>query len=306
VTLARVSFDGQCAVVTGAGRGLGRSHAVEFARRGASVVVNDIDLRAAQAVVEEIEAADGRATASSDSVSSPRGGAAIVELAVERYGSLDILVNNAGFMRNGWFEDLRGAEIDEIIEVHLRGAFNVTQPAWRVMKARGYGRIIITTSSSGLFSHQGVANYASAKAGAYGLMRALAYEGVERGIKVNCVLPYAATAIQSGSPIPAYAEHRARYGLTNGGLLDPEREAPELVTHMVVALAARESDVTGEAFSICAGRYGRVFVGVTDGLGGTGSNNCERRGGASTDRSGARRRGVYDPGEQLRRAPDRA
>ncbi len=260
-------FDEQVAVVTGAGRGLGRAHALDLARRGAAVVVNDIagvgseSGAAADIVVEEIERAGGIAVASYDSVATAEGGRAIVELAVERFGRLDVLVNNAGFARNALFEEMTVDEFDAVLDVHLRGAFFVTQPAWRVMRENRYGRIVMTSSSSGVFGRRGGANYCAAKAGIVGLTKALALEGAAGGIAVNCLLPYSATEMIDDSPLPADEADRLRaaFARVEG------RHEPERVTPLVVYLASRECHVTGEVFSSCLGRYARGFFGLTPG-----------------------------------------
>jgi NAD(P)-dependent dehydrogenase (short-subunit alcohol dehydrogenase family) len=183
-------FDGQVAIVTGAGRGLGRAHALGLAQRGASVVVNDVGGVGTEAgptadrVVAEIEQAGGSGIPSYDSVASPEGGRALVARAVDHFGSLDILINNAGFLRNALFAEMTIDEFDAVLDVHLRAAFLVTQSAWHVMQKKGYGRVVMTSSSSGLFGRKGGANYCAAKAGIVGLTRALALEDASSGIRV--------------------------------------------------------------------------------------------------------------------------
>src|SRR5438105_879159 len=190
-----ISFEGQVAVVTGVGRGLGRAHARDLARRGAAIVANDpgrdeAGVSWADHAVAEIEAAGGSAAASHDSVATPEGGRAIVELALERFGRVDVVIHNAGSFNLGNFEDLTAAAIDDVLDVHLKGAFWVCRPAFEDMLERQYGRIVLTSSSAGLFGMGGLANYAAAKAGLLGLGKALAIEGADLGIKANCVLPY--------------------------------------------------------------------------------------------------------------------
>jgi NAD(P)-dependent dehydrogenase (short-subunit alcohol dehydrogenase family) len=157
-----ISFDGRVAVVTGGGNGLGRDYCLNLAARGARVVVNDLggtgagqgaSHGAADRVVEEIRAAGGQAVASHDSVATREGGAAIIATAMQAFGRVDIVINNAGFLRNNRFEDLSDEQIDAVMNVHLKGAFYVTQPAYRVMKDQGYGRILFTASASGLYGH---------------------------------------------------------------------------------------------------------------------------------------------------------
>lgn len=263
--MSTIDFSGRVAVVTGAGRGIGRSHALELARRGAAVVVNDYSQQFAQEVVGEIQSGGGKAIANYDSVATAEGGANIVKDALARFGKLDVLINNAGILRPAYFENLTLAEIDAVLDSHLRSCFFVTQPAWRHMKQTGYGRIIMTSSSSGLFSHQGLANYAAAKAGVYGLTKALAYEGAQCGIKTNVVLPYAQTTISKLNPIPDMLEHRNKFVSDELAQHIAGRDSPDMIAHLVAYLASEGCEPNGEAFSVCAGRYGRVFVGVADG-----------------------------------------
>jgi NAD(P)-dependent dehydrogenase (short-subunit alcohol dehydrogenase family) len=190
-------FDGEVALVTGAGRGIGRGHALELARRGAQIVVNDADGPVAKAVADEISAAGGQAVASHDSVATPAGGAAVVDHALDAFGQLDIVVSNAGILRDKSFGQLTPDLVDAVLDVHLRGAFHVLIPAWRHMKQRGYGRIVTTTSASGLFGNFGQANYGAAKAALVGLTRVLAVEGRTIGINVNAVAPAAATRMNA-------------------------------------------------------------------------------------------------------------
>jgi NAD(P)-dependent dehydrogenase (short-subunit alcohol dehydrogenase family) len=258
------TLDGRVAVITGAGRGLGRAYALELSRRGASVVVNDVASSYADETVADVERDGGTAVASYDDVSTPEGGAALVSTATSRLGRLDVVVNNAGILRNGWFEDLTVEQIRTVLDVNLAGAFWVTQPAWRIMKEQGYGRVVMTASSTGLFSHQGAANYAASKAGIYGLTKALAYEGIGHGVTVNAVLPGATTTIAQGNPVPGHVEAWAPLRALDLPMEDPRR-SPETMAHLVAHLASESCITTGEAFSVCRGRYGRVFVGVSDG-----------------------------------------
>ncbi|MCU1456150.1 MAG: Short-chain dehydrogenase/reductase [Actinomycetia bacterium] len=260
-----IRYGGDVVVVTGAGRGIGRAHALDIAGRGARLVVNDVDGDAADSVVAEIEAAGGIAAASHESVTTPDGGAAIIATAVDRYGTVDAVVNNAAIVRSGYLEDLTADDIDSVLDVAVRGAFFVTQPAWRIMKAKGYGRVVFTSSGTGMFGHQGAANYAAAKAALYGLAKALAFEGAERGIRVNVLLPLAYTAIGADQPIPDYARYRAVHIPAGTDVDAPERATPAMNAHVVAYLASRACAVNGEAIDVCRGRYGRLFVGVTDG-----------------------------------------
>jgi NAD(P)-dependent dehydrogenase (short-subunit alcohol dehydrogenase family) len=254
------ALDGQVAIVTGAGRGLGRAHAIELARQGAAVVVNDITAEAA-AVVEEIGASGGKAVASRESVTSAEGGAAIVQAALDEFGTVDIVVNNAGFARNAPFSEMTIADFDAVLDVHLRGAFFVTQPAWRVMDRKGYGRVVMTSSGSGVFGRPAGANYCSAKAALVGLTKALAADGEASGIRVNCLLPVAATQFVVESPLPPADLERLQTAL--GGV--EGRKEPERVTALAVYLASPACEVSGRVYSSCLGRYALGFFGVTSG-----------------------------------------
>jgi NAD(P)-dependent dehydrogenase (short-subunit alcohol dehydrogenase family) len=259
--MERITFAGQVAIVTGGGRGLGRSYCLELARLGASVVVNDMAREHADAVVDEITTAGFNAAPSYDSVTTPDGAAAIVGLAVDRFGSLDAVINNAGFMRNGYFEDQTPEMLDAVLDVHVRGSFFVTQAAWPILRGKGYGRVVMTSSAGGLFAMQGESNYAAAKAGVYGLVKALAFEGREHGIGVNAVLPHAATTITANDPVPGH--HQAvKAGV--GDALRPHR-VPEAVAPLVGFLASSACTLTGEAYAAGSGRFARVFVAETPG-----------------------------------------
>lgn len=255
--MSDITFDNRVAVVTGAGGGLGRTYALEFARRGARVVVNDLggsvdgsggSAMAADAVVAEIEAAGGEAVANYDSVSSPEGGANIVQTAIDAYGQVDILVNNAGILRDTSFAKMTTEQIDAVLDVHLKGAFYVAQPAFAIMKERGYGRIVNTSSPSGLFGNFGQVNYGAAKAGLMGMASVMAIEGVKYNIKVNTIAPVAKTRMTED-------------------LLGPLADMvhPEQVTPLVVYLASEACALTHQVFSVGGGRYARIFVGVNDG-----------------------------------------
>jgi NAD(P)-dependent dehydrogenase (short-subunit alcohol dehydrogenase family) len=262
--MSGLGFDDRVAVVTGAGRGLGRLYALELARRGAAVVVNDVSHADADAVVEEIASTGGRAAAAPASVSTPEGAASIVGVALEDFGGLHILVNNAGIMRNGYFEDLTPERLDQVLDVHIRGSFFVTQAAWPVLREQRFGRVVMTSSAGGMFAAQGSANYAAAKAGIYGLCKALAFEGAEHGILVNAVLPMASTTISAQDPVPG----RDRYD--DGGAREAlrPRRLTEAVTPIVVYLCSAECELNGEAFAAGFGRFARVFVGETPGWAG--------------------------------------
>jgi NAD(P)-dependent dehydrogenase (short-subunit alcohol dehydrogenase family) len=256
--MSDLGFDGKTAIITGAGNGLGRSHALELARRRARVVVNDLggtadgkgaSTTAAQQVVDEIVVAGGEAVPSFDSVTTPEGGRAIVQTALDAFGRVDIIVNNAGILRDTTLKNLTPEHLDRVLDVHVRGAFNVTQPAWQRMREQGYGRIINTSSPAGLFGNFGQTNYSTAKMGLVGFTRALAIEGKKDGIKANAIAPIARTR------------------MTEELLGDnADKLAPEYVTAVAVYLAHEECPVTGEVFSVGGGRVAQVFIAQTQGI----------------------------------------
>jgi NAD(P)-dependent dehydrogenase (short-subunit alcohol dehydrogenase family) len=252
-----ISFDGRVAVVTGAGGGLGREYALELGRRGARVVVNDLggavdgtgaSTAAADVVVDEIRGNGGEAVPNYDSVSTREGGAAIVQCAVDTFGTLDIVINNAGILRDHSFANMTFDEVDAVIDVHLRGAFHVSQPAFVVMKEKGYGRLVHTTSASGLFGNFGQANYGAAKAGIMGLSNVLAIEGMKYNVRSNAVAPIARTRMTEDVLGP-FAD-----------MVDPKQVMP-----MVVYLCSEANEYTHEIFTAGGGRYGRIFVGTNRG-----------------------------------------
>ena len=194
-----IDFEDQAVVVTGAGRGLGRLYALDLARRGAAVVVNDLggtmggdgaDGTVADAVVDEIRQAGGTAVASHDSVDTAEGGSAIVGTALAEFGRLDAVVSNAGIFHTAPFDELTAREWRRMLRVHLDGAFHLAQPAYRAMKAQGYGRFVFIASSAGLFGQPHSAHYAAAKALTVGLAYVIAIEGAEHGILANSFLPF--------------------------------------------------------------------------------------------------------------------
>ena len=253
-----LSFDGKVAIITGAGGGLGRSHALEIARRGGFVVVNDLggsvdgvggDDSAAQQVVNEIKEAGGEAVANFDSVATPEGGANIVKTAIDTWGKVDIVINNAGILRDTSFAKMTPEQLEPVLDVHLKGAFYVTQPAFVHMKEQGYGRIVNTSSGAGIFGNFGQTNYGAAKMGLVGLANVLAVEGAKYNIKANVIAPVAATRMTED---------------ILGPLLD--QLGPEFITPVAVYLASEECEVTGEVYTCGGGHVARVFTGVTPGF----------------------------------------
>ena len=200
--MADLGFDGKVAIITGAGGGLGRQHALLLASRGAQIVVNDLgggvdgtggSEGPAHTVGEEIEAVGGIAVADTHSVASPEGGAAIVKTALDAFGRVDIVINNAGILRDKTFHNMDAELLDPVIDVHLKGAFNVTRPAWVTMREQGYGRVVSTSSAAGIFGNFGQTNYGAAKMGLVGFTRVLAVEGAKYNIKANVIAPLALT-----------------------------------------------------------------------------------------------------------------
>lgn len=253
-----VGFDGKVAIITGAGGGLGRQHALLLAQRGALVVVNDLggsvdgtgeNASAAQKVVDEIKAAGGEAVADHNSVATPEGGAAIVQTAIDTYGKVDIVINNAGILRDKAFHNMGPDLMNPVFDVHLKGAFHVTQPAFVKMREQGYGRIISTSSAAGVFGNFGQTNYGAAKMGLVGFTRVLAVEGARYNIKANAIAPLALT--------------RMTENIMAGGLADVLQ--PGLVSPIVAYLASEECPVSGNIYSVGGGRVAEVFIGETQG-----------------------------------------
>ncbi len=255
--MSEIRFDDRVIIVTGAGSGLGKSHALDFARRGGKVVVNDLGgsvdgtgsgASAADLVVKEIEATGGTAVANYDSVSTAEGGEAIVQTAVDNFGRVDVVVNNAGILRDRSIVKMSREEWELVLDVHLKGAFCVSQPAFRVMKENNYGRFVFTASAAGVFGNFGQSNYGAAKMGLVGLSNVVSQEGLKNNIKSNVIAPIALTRMTTG----------IMDGL--GLKLDPE-----YVTSMVVYLSSEECEQTHEIYSVGAGRYARIFVGLCPG-----------------------------------------
>jgi NAD(P)-dependent dehydrogenase (short-subunit alcohol dehydrogenase family) len=242
---------GRVAVITGAGGGLGRQHAKLFAHEGAKVVVNDLGVERdgtgsssamADAVVDEITQAGGEAIASYDNVATTDGGRGIIQTAIDAFGQVDIVVNNAGILRDKSFHKMTSAQWDAVLQVHLYGAFHVTRAAWPYMREQRFGRVIVTTSTSGLFGNFGQANYAAAKLGMVGLINTLAVEGLRNNITANAIAPLANTRM-TADVIPD--DERLH--------LDPAYASP-----LVVHLASEECDDTGTIILASGGHYARI------------------------------------------------
>ncbi len=253
-----LGFDGKVAIITGAGGGLGRQHALLMASRGALVVVNDLggsvdgtgsDKGAADKVVDEIVALGGEAVADTNSVATAQGGEAIVKTALDAYGTVDIVINNAGILRDKAFHNMDESLVDPVLEVHLKGAFNVTGPAFRVMREKGYGRIISTSSAAGIFGNFGQANYGAAKMGLVGFTRVLAVEGARFNIAANAIAPIALTRMTE--------DLLGELG---------QKLQPDYVAPLVTFLAHESCDATGRVFSVGGGRVAEVFIGECQGF----------------------------------------
>jgi NAD(P)-dependent dehydrogenase (short-subunit alcohol dehydrogenase family) len=270
--MGKVTFDGRIAIITGAGGGLGRTYAHDLAKRGAAVVVNDLggsfdgqgsSHRMADQVVAEILAAGGKAVASYDSVATSTGGEAVVQTAVEAFGRVDILINNAGTLRNAPFDELPDSAIDAMIDVHLKGAFYVTRPAFRLMKSQRYGRIVFASSAAGIFGNAEQAAYGAAKAGVVGLMNVLSQEGRPYNINCNALLPTAESRMGAAMPPKQLQEFGAVFA--SAGSLLGNTGTPPFVTPMVTFLASEACQSTHGIYSASLGRYARVFVAASDG-----------------------------------------
>ncbi len=255
--MADLSFDGKVAIITGAGGGLGREHALLLASRGAQIVVNDLGGSAsgegasegpAQAVAKEIEDAGGVAVANTDSVATVEGGEAIVQAALDAFGRVDIVINNAGILRDKAFHNMTPDLLDPVIDVHLKGAFNVTRPAWVKMREQGYGRVLNTASNAGILGNFGQTNYGAAKMGLVGFTRVLAQEGAKYNIRANALAPIARTRMTED-------------------LLGPmaDKLDPKLVAPLAAWLVHEDCPVSGEIYSAAGGVIQRFFIGLTEG-----------------------------------------
>ena len=255
--MTALGYDGKVAIITGAGGGLGRQHALLMAKRGALIVVNDLggsvdgtgaNASAAQKVVDEIKAAGGEAVADHNSVATPEGGEAIVQTAIDTFGRVDIVINNAGILRDKAFHNMEPDLLNPVLDVHLKGAFYVTKPAFVRMREQGYGRIVSTSSAAGVFGNFGQTNYGAAKMGLVGFTRVLGVEGAKFNIKANAIAPLAMTRMTEN---------------ILGGLKD--KLDPGLVSPLVAFLSHEDCPVTGQLFSVGGGRVAQVFLGETNG-----------------------------------------
>ncbi|QIF80890.1 SDR family NAD(P)-dependent oxidoreductase [Brevundimonas sp. 'scallop'] len=250
-------FDGQVAIVTGAGGGLGREHALALAARGARVVVNDLggardgsggSATAAEAVVAEIEAAGGEAIANAASVTDYAAVQAMVDQAMAKWGRIDILVNNAGVLRDKTFAKMEIEDFRFVVDVHLMGAVNCTKAVWEIMRGQNYGRIVMTTSSSGLYGNFGQSNYGAAKMALVGLMQTLSIEGAKNNIRVNCLAPTAHTRMTEDL----------------GAALPLEALSPALVTPGLLYLVSRDAP-SRAILAAGAGGFERAYITLTQG-----------------------------------------
>ncbi|MGI6387375.1 MAG: SDR family oxidoreductase [Desulfomonilia bacterium] len=251
--MANIDFSGRVAIVTGAGAGLGRSYALELAKRGAKVVINDLggtrdgagsSDAAANKVVEEIKALGGQAAPNYDNVASVAGGANIVKTAVDAFGKVDILINNAGILRDKSFTKMEEENWDSVMNVHLKGAYCVSRPAFEVMRANNYGRIIMTTSGAGLFGNFGQSNYASAKMGLIGLTNVLKLEGAKYNIKTNVIVPVAASRLTEDVLPPEFFE----------------KMKPDYITPAVLYMCSEECQDSGMIINATLGYYSRTAI----------------------------------------------
>jgi len=250
----KIDFTGRVAIVTGAGAGLGRTYALELAKRGTKVVVNDLggardgtgggSSSAADAVVQEIMESGGEAVANYDSVATPEGGEAIVQTAIRAYGRVDILINNAGILRDKSILKMAPENWKTVLDVHLNGAYHVTRPAFKIMKEAGYGRVIMTTSAAGLYGNFGQTNYSSAKMGLIGFMNTLKLEGEKYNITVNTVAPLAASRLTEDVTPPEFFA----------------KMKPEYVSPLVLYLCSEKCPVSGHIYNAGMGFYNRAAV----------------------------------------------
>jgi NAD(P)-dependent dehydrogenase (short-subunit alcohol dehydrogenase family) len=277
VTSTNLRFDEQVAVITGAGGGLGKEYALLLSSRGARIVVNDTggsvtgdgsNGEAADAVAVEIRQKGGEAVADSHSVTSPEGGQAIIDTALRTWGRVDIVINNAGIVRDAPFEDMTADRLEPLLDVHLRGAFYVTTPAWKVMREQGYGRILNTCSAAGILGAHGMSNYGSAKTGLIGLTRVLAAEAANQNIKVNAIAPIAYTRMLAHSVdgVDQPDDPAAQAVLDDLVSQYLKKLDPALVAPVAAFLTHRDCPVSGEIYTVGAGHVSRFFIGRTKGF----------------------------------------
>jgi NAD(P)-dependent dehydrogenase (short-subunit alcohol dehydrogenase family) len=256
--MPELRFDHRVAVVTGAGRGLGRAYALHLASKGARVVANDpggslkgegFDAGAAEEVAHEIRAAGGEAIACTESVATPEGGSAIIKAAFGHYGRIDILIHNAGIVRAASLKEMTQADFGAVLDVHLNGAFHVVRAAFPEMCKAGYGRVVLTSSIGGLYGNHRQANYAVAKAGMIGLSNVVALEGAREGVKCNIIVPGAVTRMAEGLDTSAYPPM-----------------SPELVAPVVAWLAHESCSISGEMLISIAGRVAKIFLAESRGV----------------------------------------
>ena len=256
--MADIRFDGKVAIVTGAGGGLGRQHALELARRGAKVVVNDLggsvdgsggSSAAADAVVAEIKAAGGEAISNGSSVTDDAGVALMIKQAMDTWGRIDILIANAGILRDKSFSKMELSDFELVVNVHLMGTVKPVKAVWEIMREQNYGRIVVTTSSSGMYGNFGQSNYGAAKLGIIGFMNTIKLEGQKNNIHINAISPVAATRMTENLMPPAVLE----------------KLKPEYVTPGVVYLASDEAP-TGAILTAGAGAFAMSRIYETEGV----------------------------------------
>ena len=274
-------FDEQVAVITGAGGGLGKQYALLLASRGARVVVNDTggsvtgtgsNTDAALAAAEEIRRQGGEAVADTNSVTSPQGGQAIIDSALRSWGRVDIVINNAGIVSDAPFEDVTADRLAPLLDVHLKGAFYVTRPAWKAMREQRYGRILNTCSAAGILGAERMSNYGAAKTGLIGLTRVLAAEGADHDIKVNAIAPIGYTRMLAHSIDGATGQRAVENNASAQAVLDDlvaqylQKLDPALVAPVAAFLTHRDCPASGEIYTVGAGHVARFFIGRTKGF----------------------------------------